>query len=211
MEQPDQAGGSPPARESRGLLGSLYRLSFWGSLAAVGLSIAAGFAASWRAGQLPGLKLDALVQARRFEAAGDLPRAFEQYRKAAILQSGVAAYSSIVAEAFLRHRRLKEADSWFRAANRIDPAMAGAYAGLGEIALEEDRLDDAAQLFAQALKLDPRNAGFHNELGIAHALRGRYPEAIAAFGAALQLGAGPQTRDNLERARRDAARAGSVT
>jgi tetratricopeptide (TPR) repeat protein len=174
----------------------------------VGVSVAVGLAAPWL-GQGPVLAFgaDALIQARRHEAAGDLPRAFAQYQTAAILQAGAAAYPLSFAQALLRHRRLKEADTWFLAANRIDPTLAGAFAGLGEVAIEESRLEDAAQYFGQALRLEPRNPGFHNELGVTHALRGQYVEAIAAFEAASRLGGGVGTRTNLERARRDAARA----
>jgi Flp pilus assembly protein TadD len=187
-----------------------YRAAFWAGLVVTGVPVAVGLAAPW-VGQraMPAFGSDALVQARQLEAAGDLPRAFEQYRKAASLQEGSAAYAFAFAQSLLKHRRLKEADVWYRSANRLDPALAGAHAGLGEVALEESRFDDAARHFEQALKLDPRNVSFHNELGIAHALRGRYREAVMAFEAATSLGGGDKVRGNLERARRDAARMGS--
>jgi tetratricopeptide (TPR) repeat protein len=210
MENPGEAEGTPPMRESGALRRAVYRAAFWTGLGLVGLSVVVGVGASWRAGgSLPAFRSDALVEARRLEAAGDLPRAFEQYRRAAVLQAGVAAYSSSFADALFRHRRLKEADAWYRAASRIDPTLAGAYAGLGEIALEEVRLDDAAQFFTQALRLEPGSLMLHNELGVTQALRGRFPEAMAEFDAAVRLGGGAQAMGNLERARRDAARATS--
>jgi Flp pilus assembly protein TadD len=200
--------GTPQRRESGTFLRSFFRVTFWTGLGLVGLFVAVGFGASWQAGgSLPRFGVDALVQARALEAAGDLPRAFAAYQKAAILQAGVAYYSSSYAEALFRHRRLKEADAWFRVANRIEPTHAGVYASLGEIALEEERLDDAAHFFVQAVKLDPGSSIFQNELGVSHALLKRFPDAVADFEAAERLGGGAHTRQNLERARRDVARA----
>jgi Flp pilus assembly protein TadD len=121
---------------------------------------------------------------------------------------GGAAYYSSFGQALLRHGQVKAADTWFRNANRIDPTLPTAYSGLGEVAIEEGRFDDAARLFEQALVFAPANANLQNELGVAHALGKRFPEAIAAFTAAVKLGGGVGVRDNLERARRDAAQAG---
>jgi tetratricopeptide (TPR) repeat protein len=187
-----------------------YRAAFWSGVAVIVVPVTVGLAAPWVGHvSVPAFGSDALVQARGLEAAGDLPRAFEQYRRAARLQEGSAAYAFAFAQSLLKHGRLNEAETWFRAAARLDPALSGAHAGLGAVALDRSRLDDAALHFQRALELDPRNVSFHNELGIAHALRGRYQEAILAFEAATDLGGGEEVRGNLERARQDAVRAAS--
>jgi tetratricopeptide (TPR) repeat protein len=198
----------PVIRQSNPLRPSFYRAIFWAGVGVVGLSVAVGLVAPLLSGgSVPGLGSDGLIQARQLEAAGDLPRAFAQYRTAAILQGGAASYPFSFAQALLRHRRLEDADVWFRAASRIDPTLASAHAGLGEIALDELRLDDAARYFGQALRLEPGNPRFHHGLGVTQALRGQYAEAIVEFEAAARLGGGPATMKNLQRARQDAARA----
>jgi Flp pilus assembly protein TadD len=196
-----------PVPGTQGLLRSVERVCFGVSIGVVALSVAVGFGASVvKARSLPALSLDGLVQARALEAAGDLPRAFAQYRRAAVVHGG-AVYSASYGLALLRHGQVKAADAWLRNANRIDPTLSASYSGLGEVAVDEGRFDDAVRLFERALVFEPASPGIHNELGVAHALAKRFPEAVTAFTAALKLGGGQSVRENLERAQRDASQA----
>lgn len=99
--------------------------------------------------------------------------------------------------------RLAEAESAYREALRLDPALDAAHNNLGILLALKGQPDQAADEFRAALRLAPRDATVHLNLGTLLARSGRLDEAIAHFEEALRLQPGqPQAEKALVEARR---------
>ena len=111
-----------------------------------------------------------------------------------------------LANAFVRERKLADAEGKFQQVLNQAPSNADAMAGLGFVRLKQGKFDEAQKLFAKARKLDPArkdaDQGYHsaefwgtmNQAATALAQQ-RPKDALAAYQQAVELN--PHDRDAL--------------
>jgi tetratricopeptide (TPR) repeat protein len=120
-----------------------------------------------------------------FERQGQLDRAVEQYRKAAVLNHNyVAAYHrlGIVLSATGQHEDALKA---LRRAAQLRPENAPIRNNLGFEYLLNEQMDAAERELRRAVELQPTFARAHINLGLVLAKSGRFDESLASFRQAL--------------------------
>src|SRR5438552_7631187 len=117
-----------------------------------------------------------------------------------VKQEAIAAYTAAVqaAPGFLRptnriayllasQERFAEAEPYFQAVLRADPANAVAHFNLGFTFDKRGQFDNAIHEFREATRLNPKIDRAWYGLGLAHAQRGRHREAAEALEQAATL------------------------
>lgn len=89
---------------------------------------------------------------------GDLPGAFERYRRAVELTPTNPALLANLASALVRLERFDEAVAVYRRGLRLVPASATMHADMGFALWCAGRRDEAAEALREALRIDPRQA-----------------------------------------------------
>jgi protein O-mannosyl-transferase len=122
----------------------------------------------------------ALTGRRRFREAA--PRFVRSYE----LKPGWRA-ADFAGFSYQQTGDLAQADQWFNAALKLNPALATAYFGLGQIRLAEHQPDQAVLYLRKALQFDPDAEGFHYELGDALEQLSQTSAAIEEYKTELRL------------------------
>jgi len=89
--------------------------------------------------------------------AQDLFAAEREYHTMIEVSSNPAWAHSILAEYYVKHSRLKEAITEYRAALRLNPQAAGLWVALGKVYARLNKVDDAREAYDRAVELEPEN------------------------------------------------------
>jgi tetratricopeptide (TPR) repeat protein len=121
-----------------------------------------------------------LAAARLAQAAGDFPKAAEEYKKALTLQPKSAEiYQNLGLVCHLQNN-YREAIPAFEKALALQPDLWGSNLFLGIGYYKTNQFSRALPLFRKALELNPKNAEVEGRfwLGVTHLALHQYPEAI---------------------------------
>jgi predicted O-linked N-acetylglucosamine transferase (SPINDLY family) len=130
---------------------------------------------------------ETLALGRRYQKAGDFPRAEAAYREVVRADAANADAWHLLARACLAQRKYAEAEAGYRQALRLRPDSADAHNNLGVALLEQGRPDAALAAFDEATRLGPAKASAHNNRGLALDRLGRRAEALESLHEALRL------------------------
>jgi peptidoglycan/LPS O-acetylase OafA/YrhL len=142
--------------------------------------------------------------ARVLDRSGDALGSLSVYRE--LLPKGASADDLIeMGFIFLRVNDASNADVCFRTVLSHEPGQQRARFGLGEALLAEGRPEEAAASFASYLAADPGSAVAHEGIAMAFLKLGSFDRAIEHFSEAARLDPRPDSLEQLEWARREAA------
>ncbi|MFI5183206.1 MAG: tetratricopeptide repeat protein [Vicinamibacteria bacterium] len=137
--------------------------------------------------RLPGIAIDAFLDAQEYLAEGKVGLAAREYR----VGSRVAREYSVAQTATdLRARAgdpSGEIDQYLLG-RELAPRDPGAYRGLGWAYARSGRVDEAIRSFRKALDVDPRDAKAWSAMGEVLLDHDQYAEALRAFRSAMALG-----------------------
>ncbi len=128
-----------------------------------------------------------LESARRWQQAGDLPRAENAYRELLIGEQNNAELWYLLGVACRNQGKLDEALSAYQRAIELRPDLAQAHNGLGIVRQQQGRLAEAAASFESAVRARPDFAPAHNNLGNVLKETGRNDLAMTAYQEAVRL------------------------
>lgn len=132
----------------------------------------------------------AMVQADRLKAAGDLQAAENYYRRIIDTDANYhPAYHSLGLLALQVNKLPLAADLVARAAE-LGPKTRAYFSNLCEIRRRLGRLDEAIAAGRKAVKLDPMNAGTHYNLALALTDKRLYSDATSEYRAAIRIDPG---------------------
>lgn len=125
--------------------------------------------------------------ARRWQQAGDLPRAEGAYRQLLSGEPNNAELWYLLAVACRNQGKIDDALAAYQRAAELRPDLAQAHNGLGIVRQQQGRLADAAAAFDAATRARPDFAPAHNNLGNVLKEMGRNDLAMAAYQEAVRL------------------------
>ena len=114
----------------------------------------------------PGNEWAQLNYGSALSASGKFAAAAPHFVRSYELKPGWRA-ADFAGFAFQQAGDLSQAESWFRSALQLDPALATAWFGLGQIRLLQHRPQEAISYLKRSLELEPTADGVHYELGTA--------------------------------------------
>ena len=120
-------------------------------------------------------------------AAGNIPEAVTQYKKAIQIDPNVADAHNNLGNALLKQGKTDEAVECLQRAMALDPNYLDAINNLGNAFFKQGRTDEAIQYYCRTLALNPNYALAHNNLGSALFKQGKTDKAIQRFRHALTL------------------------
>jgi len=82
---------------------------------------------------------------------------------------------------FYHKNQLKQAESWYQLAIKIDPDYLPAITNMGVICEKHNQIDAAINWYRKALSIDPESAPTHKNLGHALLLKGHFTEGFKAY------------------------------
>lgn len=153
-----------------------------GWLAAIGVRTRAGPSVV-----LAGLGLCGLASFRTMTRIPDWHDDFALYGSAATVSPRSTRIRYNLGNAYLKHGRLQEAESEYRAALAIYPDFTDAVANLGMALLQQGRAREASEVLRDAAARMPRNAEMAVNLGSAYRALGEPGQAREQFLRALEL------------------------
>jgi tetratricopeptide (TPR) repeat protein len=131
-----------------------------------------------------------LALGRAFARRGTEMFAEKAFENALRVKPDLAAARQGVASLTLKAKRLREAESHYRALLDVPGFEIAGHVGLGDVARAEERFDDAVAAYETALALDPMQSAPARALAWSLSRLGRNDEAIAAYDAYLALAPG---------------------
>ncbi|MBL8236196.1 MAG: protein kinase [Bryobacterales bacterium] len=182
----------------------------WLAVAAVGLTLAGGFAGrnsirSWLTANVPSVSSptaygntrsgDQLLA--RQDRKGNVDLAIVEFQKAIAADAAYApAHAGLAHAYFLKNRSVPD-PQWLRVARQsaeravaLTPDLAICHVALARVAVAQNDYALAQTELARAVELDPRRAETHRVLGALHNGRGDAASAEKSFRTALELDAG---------------------
>lgn len=128
-----------------------------------------------------------LETARRWQQAGDLPRAERAYRALLTGDPHNAELWYLLGATCRNQAKLEEALAAYQCAVELRPDLAQAHNGLGIVWQQQGRLAEAAAGFKAAIRARPDFAPAHNNLGNVLKEMGRNDLALTAYQEAVRL------------------------